>query len=89
MVFVAVCRLSLVAESRGYSLVLVLGPLVAVASPMEYRLSGSGASVVVAHRLSCPGGMWDLPRPGFEPASLPLAGGFLTTVPPGKPQITF
>ena len=29
--------------------------------------------------------MWDLPGPGLEPMSLALAGGFLTTVPPGKP----
>ena len=29
--------------------------------------------------------MWDLPRPGLEPVSPALAGGFLTTVPPGKP----
>ena len=28
--------------------------------------------------------MWDLPGPGFEPVSPALAGGFLTTVPPGK-----
>ena len=28
--------------------------------------------------------MWDLPGPGTEPASLALAGGFLTTGPPGK-----
>ena len=28
--------------------------------------------------------MWDLPRPGMEPVSPALAGGFLTTVPPGK-----
>ena len=28
--------------------------------------------------------MWDLPRPGIETASPALAGGFLTTVPPGK-----
>ena len=25
--------------------------------------------------------MWDLPRPGIEPVSPALAGGFLTTVP--------
>ena len=31
-------------------------------------------------------GMWDLPGPGLEPMSPALAGGFLTTVPPGKPQ---
>ena len=29
--------------------------------------------------------MWDLPRPGLEPVSPTLAGGFLTSVPPGKP----
>ena len=29
--------------------------------------------------------MWDLPRPGLEPVSPALAGGFLTTVPPGNP----
>ena len=28
--------------------------------------------------------MWDLPRPGIKPVSPALAGGFLTTVPPGK-----
>ena len=30
--------------------------------------------------------MWDIPRPGPEPLSPALAGGFLTTVPPGKPD---
>ena len=29
-------------------------------------------------------GMWDLPGPGLEPVSPALAGGFLTTAPPGK-----
>ena len=29
--------------------------------------------------------MWDLPGPGLEPVSPALAGGFSTTVPPGKP----
>ena len=29
--------------------------------------------------------MWDLPRPELEPVSPALAGGFLTTVPPGNP----
>ena len=28
--------------------------------------------------------MWDLPGPGLEPISPALAGGFLTTAPPGK-----
>ena len=30
--------------------------------------------------------MWDLPRPGLEPVSPALAGRFLTTVPPKKPE---
>ena len=30
----------------------------------------------------------DLPHPGTEPASPALAGGFLTTEPPGKPLLT-
>ena len=30
--------------------------------------------------------MWDLPRPGIKPVSPALAGGFLTTAPPGKSQ---
>ena len=29
--------------------------------------------------------MWDLPGAGLEPVSPALAGGFLTTAPPGKP----
>ena len=33
--------------------------------------------------------MWDLPGPGLEPVSPALAGGFLTTVPPGKSKVAF
>ena len=33
--------------------------------------------------------MWDLPGPGLEPVSPALAGGFLTTAPPGKPHKLF
>ena len=32
-------------------------------------------------------GMWNLLRPGIEPVSPALAGGFLTTGPPGKSQL--
>ena len=31
--------------------------------------------------------MWDLPRPGIEPMSPVLAGGFSTTEPPRKPHL--
>ena len=47
---------------------------------LEPRLSSCGARA----QLLC--GMWDLPGPGLEPMSPALAGGFLTTVPPGKPK---
>ena len=30
--------------------------------------------------------MWDLPGPGLEPVTPALAGGYLTTVPPGEPS---
>ena len=51
---------SVVAESRDYSLVVVHGLLIAVASLIaEHRLQGTRASVAVAHRLiSC--GSWAL-----------------------------
>ena len=32
--------------------------------------------------------MWDVPRQGIKPTSPALAGGFLTTVPPGKSLFT-
>ena len=46
---------------------------------LELRLSSCGARAQLLR------GMWDLPGPGLEPVSLALAGGFLTTTPPGKP----
>ena len=44
-------------------------------------------SVAVARGLSGIEGMWNLPRPGFKPMSPALAGGSLTTGPPGKSTI--
>ena len=35
------------------------------------------------------GGVWDLPGPGLEPMSPALAGGLLTTAPPGKSGLHF
>ena len=49
---------------------------------VERRLSSCGAWAYLLH------GMWDLPGPGLEPMSPALAGGFLTTEPPGKPLIS-
>ena len=43
-------------------------------------------SIVVAYQLSSSVDMWDLPRSGIESTSPGLAGRFLFTEPPGKPQ---
>ena len=69
----------------GPLFITVRGPLTVVASLVaEHRLQ--------TRRLSNCGsraqplcGMWDLPRPGLEPASPALAGRLSTTAPPGKP----
>ena len=93
--FIAVYGLSLVAMSRGYSLVAVLGLLISVVSHCRAQTLGPQASVFVAFRLNSCGaqasllhGMCDLPGPGSKPTSPALAGRFLTTRPPGKPGKT-
>ena len=66
----------------GPTLVAVLRFLIAVASLIvEHGLQSLG-SVAVVHELR---GIWDHPRPGIEPISLALAGGFSTTGPQGSP----
>ena len=73
----------------GPFFIAVHGPLTIAASLVaEHRLQ--------TRRLSTCGswaqllrGMWDLPGPGLEPMSPALAGGFLTTAPPGKPRPFF
>ena len=76
----------------GLLFIVVHGLLIAVAC-CGARALGMWASVVVVHGLSSCGaralllcGMWDLPGPGIEPVFPALAGGFLTTAPPGKSQ---
>ena len=82
---------------RGLLLVVVRGLLIAVASlvrstgsrhvgfsscgtwALERRLSSCSARALSLR------GMWDFLGPGIEPVSPTLAGGFLTTVLPGKP----
>ena len=48
---------------------------------LEHRLSTCGAQALL------PCSMWDLPRSEIAPMSPALAGGFLTTEPPGKPKV--
>ena len=60
---------------------------------VAYELSNCGSRVPERRLSSCGAqaqllrSMWDLPGPGLEPVSPALAGGFLTTAPPGKPHI--
>ena len=70
---------------RGPLFITVRGPLTIAASLVaEHRLQTRWLSSCGARaQLVC--GMWDLPRPGLEPVSPALAGGFPTTAPPGKP----
>ena len=83
--------------ARAFSSCGKRGPLfIAVRGPLTIA-----ASLVVEHRLqtrrlsNCGSraqplrGMWDLPKPGLEPVSPALAGGFSTTAPPGKPLVFF
>ena len=71
---------------RGPLFITVRWPLTIAASLVAEhrlqtrRLSNCGSQA----QLLC--GMWDLPRPGLEPVSPVLAGGFSTTAPPGKPH---
>ena len=46
-------------------------------------------SAVAAHGASWLQGRWDLPGPGVEAVSPALAGGLLSTVPPGSPVLCF
>ena len=70
---------------RGPLFIAVRGPLTIAASPaVEHRLQTRRLSSC-GSRAQLPGGMWDLPRPGLEPVSPALAGGFSTTAPTGKP----
>ena len=85
-VFLSVRGLSLVAVSGGHSssrctgLSPIAASLVAEHRLQTHRLSSCGSRAQLLRR------MWDLPRPGLEPVSPALAGRFLTTAPPGKPQ---
>ena len=73
----------------GPLFIAVRGPLTIVASPAaEHRLQMRRLSNC-GSRAQLLRGMWDPPRPGLEPMSPALAGGFSTTAPPGKPYISF
>ena len=89
-VFIVVCGLCLFTASGGFSCcgARALGMWVSVVvalrlsscslRALEHGLSSYGARAQLLR------GMWDLPGPGLKPVSPALAGGFLTTAPPGK-----
>ena len=82
---------------RGPLFIAVRGPLfIAVRGPLTIATSLVAKHRLQMRRLSSCGsraqplrGMWDLPRPGLEPMSPALAGGFSTTAPPGKPYLPY
>ena len=70
---------------QGPLFIAVRGPLTVAASLVsEHRLQTRKLSNC-GSRAQLLRGMRDTPRPGLEPVSPALAGGFLTTAPPGKP----
>ena len=83
--------------ARAFSSCGKRGPLfIAVCRPLTIAVSLVAEHRLQTHRLSSCGSraqllrsMWDLPGPGHEPMSPALAGGFLTTAPPGKPKTLF
>ena len=69
----------------GPLFIAVRGPLTIAASLVaEHRLQTRGLSNC-GSRAQLLRGTWDPPGPGLEPVSPALAGGLLTTAPPGKP----
>ena len=70
---------------RGPLFIAVRGPLTIAAPPAaEHRLQTRRLSNC-GPRAQLLRGTRDPPRPGLEPVSPALAGGFPTTAPPGKP----
>ena len=86
LLFIAVRRLLIVVASlccgaralgARASVVVARGLSSCGSWALERGLSSCGARALLLR-------MWDLPGPGLEPVSPALAGGFLTTAPPGK-----
>ena len=79
---IAVASLVVKAWALGVwaSVVVVRGLSSCGSQALECRFRSCGARAYLLH------GMWDLPGPGLESVSPALAGGFLTTAPPGKSQ---
>ena len=79
------CGISVASLSRGYFLLLCAGFSLRWLSCGRAWTLGAGFSSC-GTQAWLPHSMRDLPRPGMEPMSPALAGRFLTTGPPGKPE---
>ena len=77
-VFVVECGLSLVAASGGYSLLGCVGFSCGAWALLVWFSVSCGAQTYLLHV------MWGLSGPDFKTVSPPLAGGFHSTVLPGK-----
>ena len=73
---------------QGFSCCRAQAPALLGSVVVASRLQGPGW-IVEAPRLGCSKACGIFPGPGIELASPALAGGFLTTEPPGKPNGTF
>ena len=82
--FLALCRLSLVAASGSYCSLWGMG------SSLQWRLllQNMHPRALRVQQLRCRAQLFpslqNLPRPGIEPMSPALSGGLLSTVPPGS-----
>ena len=91
-VFVAAHRFSLVAVSWGHSSLQCMASHCTGFSCAAQALGTRASVAAVLGLSSC--GTWalvapNLPRPGIKPASPDLAGGFFSSVPPGKSLLCF
>ena len=88
-VFVAARELSVVAANGGYSSLRCAGFSLRWLLLLQSTGSRRAGFSSCGSRAWLLRGMWDLPGAGLEPVSPALAGGFLTTAPPGKPLALF
>ena len=89
-VFIAMCGLSVVTASEGYSSRGVQASQCGAISHCPVQALGCKGFSSSGAQVSLPLSTWDLLGSGITPMSFALAGGFLTTGPPGKPsQVLF
>ena len=81
LLIVVVSRCGARALDTQASVVVARGLSSCGSRALEHRLSSCGTPAQLLR------GIWDSPGSGLKPVSPALAGGFLTTAPPGKPDL--